>query len=168
MDHETYASVNRWMITRAVESPAFLPAYNRVDEGLHHPSAYVEVGARLIGPVILGRNSRIESGAVIVGPTAIGAESVVEAGALVSRSIIWEHCLVGSNAIVEGSMLADQSVVRAGQELFGTVLLPPTAGEEAAAAAIDAVRAPWTSANLSKLLGRQRPGIALSNGTIAR
>jgi NDP-sugar pyrophosphorylase family protein len=167
MDHETYASVNRWLITRAIESPAFLPAYLRVGEGLHHPTAHVEVGARLIGPVILGRNSRIASGAVIVGPTSIGAESIIEAGALVARSIIWERCTVGTNAIVEGSMLADQSIVRSGQELFGSVVLPTSLGEEASAPAIDALRAPWASANLSKLLGRPRPAIVV-NGIVAR
>jgi NDP-sugar pyrophosphorylase family protein len=168
LDHETYASVNRWLITRAIESPAFLPGYLRVDEGLHHPTAHVEVGARLIGPVILGRNSRIASGAVVVGPTSIGAESIVEAGALVTRSIVWEHCTVGGNAIVEGSMLADHSVVNNGQELFGSVVLSPSLGEETPIPAIDIPTASWTAASLSKLLGRPRPGITVGHGSVVR
>lgn len=118
LDYSTYTSVSRWLIARAVERQDSLAGYRRVGEGLQHPSAEVDGRAQLIGPVIVGPRARIDADAVLVGPTTIGADSVVESGAVVSRSIVWERCRVGSGAVVDAALLADDARVEAGEQLF--------------------------------------------------
>jgi mannose-1-phosphate guanylyltransferase len=121
LDYGTYTSVSRWLITRAIKRPTFLADYVRVGDGLHHPTAVVHPTARLVGPVLLGPGARVEAGAVLVGPTSVGAGSVVGAGALVSRALVWDGCTIGEAAIVDASMLADHSRVRAAERVYGAV-----------------------------------------------
>jgi mannose-1-phosphate guanylyltransferase len=122
LDWTTYASVNAWLITRAGQFPLLSPdEYQPHGEGLHHPTARVHSDARLVGPVLLGAGASVEAGAVIVGPASVGANSVVKAGALVSRAIVWDHCVIGERAIVDSSLLASGSVVGSGERLFAAV-----------------------------------------------
>jgi NDP-sugar pyrophosphorylase family protein len=70
LNAQTYLAVNQWVLERRVREEG-------ESEGLVHPTAWVEPGARLVGPVQLGPRVRVQSGATIVGPTSIGAESTV-------------------------------------------------------------------------------------------
>jgi NDP-sugar pyrophosphorylase family protein len=124
LDYSSYAAVSRWLVTRGIERPVFLPHYVRVGEGLRHPRAEVHESARLVGPVLLGDGARVEANAVIVGPASIGSRSIVGAGALVSRSFIWDDCTIGPGAIVDASVLADRSTVEAGERLRSATQVP--------------------------------------------
>jgi NDP-sugar pyrophosphorylase family protein len=152
LDSATYASVNGWLITQATQRPMpLLAEYQAHGHGLRHPTARVHPDARLVGPVLLGAGACIEADAVVVGPASVGASSVVRAGALLSRAVVWNHCVVGEGAIVDSSLLADHSVVEAGERLFAAVQIPrETVGlhapEIAVAPAASTPRAPVTSA----------------------
>lgn len=124
LDYASYAAVSRWLVSRAVDRPTFLSHYERVGEGMQHRSAFVHPTARMIGPVLLGVGARVEAGAVVVGPASIGDRSIIAAGALVSRSFIWDDCLVGEDAIVDSSVLADRVVVAPGDRLKSATQLP--------------------------------------------
>jgi NDP-sugar pyrophosphorylase family protein len=121
LDYETYSSVSSWLIGSAGRRPDLFPGFVRIGDGAQHPSAVVHPRARLIGPVLLGPNTRVEADAVIVGPTTIGAGSIVQAAALVARSFVWERCVIGAGALVDGSLIADDVVVPAGTQRFDTV-----------------------------------------------
>ncbi len=146
MDFATYGSVSRWLIGRAAEKPEFLGhLHERQGEGVRHVSAHVGAGARLIGPVMLGPRAQVHSGAIVVGPTTIGADSVIHAGAIISRSFVWERCVVRHNAIVDASVLADDSVVHSGERLVSTARVVDTSVVPSAPPAYSyppAVRAP--------------------------
>ncbi len=107
----TYLAVNEWMIERLAEQTAMLI----------HPSAWVERGGRLVGPVQLGPRVRIRAGATIVGPASIGADSTVAANALVARSVVWNRCRVGEGSIVHGCVVGNDAVIAAGTRLFNVV-----------------------------------------------
>jgi len=124
LDYSSYASVSRWLVSRAVERPTFLPHYFRVGEGMHHPTAFVHPSARLVGPVLLAAGARVEDDAVIVGPATIGQRSIVGSGAIVTRSFVWDDCVVGDGAIVDSSVLADRSLVTPGEHLKNVTHLP--------------------------------------------
>lgn len=124
LDYSSYASVSRWLVSRAIERPAFLPEYLRVGEGLRHPSAFVHPTARLIGPVLLAAGSRVEEHAVVVGPASIGERTHVAEGALVSRSFVWDDCHIGAGAIVDASVIADRCQVPPGERLKNVTQLP--------------------------------------------
>ena len=114
---QTYLAVNDWRLQRRA----------REDEGgadsLVHPSACVEPGARLVGPVQVGPGARVRAGATIVGPTSIGEGSTVAANALVARSVVWSRCAIGERAVVHGCILGDDAVVPAVTGLFNVVRL---------------------------------------------
>ena len=124
LDAATYGSVGQWLITEEIRQPSFLVDYERVGEGLHHPTAIVHPSARLIGPILVGPYARIEPDAIIVGPTSIGAYTVIGAGAMVSRSTLWDDCAIGEHASVDGSILADAATVMRGEQLVATSHTP--------------------------------------------
>ena len=111
----TYLAVNEWMLERLALEPG------ERGEVLAHPSAWVEQGARLVGPVQLGPGVHVRAGATIVGPTSIGADSRIDSGALVARSVVWSRCRVGEGAVVHGSVVGNEVVVRAGGRVFHDV-----------------------------------------------
>jgi mannose-1-phosphate guanylyltransferase len=124
LDYSSYAAVSRWLVSQSIERPAFLSHYHRVGEGMRHPTADVHPTARLIGPVLLGEGSRVEADAVIVGPASIGDRTVIRARALVSRSFVWDDCIIGEDASVDSSVLADFCVVGPGDVLKSVTQVP--------------------------------------------
>jgi NDP-sugar pyrophosphorylase family protein len=91
---------------------------------LAHPSAVVSPGATLVGPMLLGPCVRVRDGASIVGPAALGAHTTVHEGALVARSVTWSHCIVGSEAVVDQSVIADQAEVGSRESVFNAIQAP--------------------------------------------
>jgi len=121
MDYASYTAASAWLIASAHTRPGFYSGYVKAGDGMRHPSARIHPSARLIGPVLVGPGARIDAGAVVVGPTAIGAGSVVESEAVVVRSVLWERCVVGRGASLDGSLLSDDAVAEAGAVLLGEV-----------------------------------------------
>jgi NDP-sugar pyrophosphorylase family protein len=126
LDYPSYAAVSRWLISRAVERPTFLPEYLPVGAGLWHPSARVDRRARIIGPVLIAERARVEAGAVVIGPSSIGVDSVIRADAVLSRAIVWNHCVVESAALVYASLLADHITIGRNHQVLGAVELGTT------------------------------------------
>jgi NDP-sugar pyrophosphorylase family protein len=113
LNASTYLAVNQWMLQRLAQEGR--------GGALLHPTARVEKGAILVGPVQLGARALVRSGATIVGPTSIGADSVVGPGGVVARSALWAGCIVGEDAMVHGSVLGDGAVIPPGTRLFNVV-----------------------------------------------
>lgn len=114
LNAQTYLAVNQWVLERLVREDG-------EGEVLAHPTAWVEPGARLVGPVQLGPRVRVQSGATIVGPTSIGAESTVGRNALVARSVVWSRCKVGEGSVVHSCVVGNDAVVPAAARLFNVV-----------------------------------------------
>ena len=77
-----------------------------------HPTARIEPGARVSGPVVLHRDATIGADAIVIGPSVIGAGSRIDAGAVVAQ------CLIGENVIVPcGSVVAHRAVFGAPDSL---------------------------------------------------
>jgi mannose-1-phosphate guanylyltransferase len=79
-----------------------------------HPSARVDPGARLVGPLLVHAGATIASGAE-VGPLAvIGAGATIAAGARVERAVVWDGTVIGAGerlreVIAAGSDRVDAS-----------------------------------------------------------
>ncbi len=71
----------------------------------------IDPDARLEAPIVLGRDVRIAAGAKIVGPTVIGDRSIVERGAAINRSVAWEDCYVGEEAVLNDCTVADRNTI---------------------------------------------------------
>lgn len=110
MDAASYLAANRWMVQRQVMAAE---SATRTGKGavLAAPGAWVDSTARLIGPVMLGASVRVLAGATIIGPTSIGEGSTVSRNAVIARSVTWDNCTIGEGALVDNSLLADDSIV---------------------------------------------------------
>jgi mannose-1-phosphate guanylyltransferase len=113
LDLATYLSANERMIQRLADRDGAVALKAR--------GAVVATDAVLIGPVLLGRGVSVMSGATIIGPTSIGDGSVVKSGALVSRSAIWSHCVIETDAMADRCLLADGAVLEARMHEVGAV-----------------------------------------------
>ena len=114
---DTYLAASEWAIRRVVAEPVGDAWGPRRGEARMHPTAEVDDGARLLGPVIIGPGARIAAGATIVGPTVIGSRCVVAHDALICRSALWDRCHVGAAAAVDHSVLSFDAQVLPGANL---------------------------------------------------
>lgn len=78
--------------------------------------AIVAAGARLFGPLSVGRECHVLPGASLER-SALWDGCFVEAGARVIDSIVGYNCYIAADALVEGSLLGDGVIVRAGAHL---------------------------------------------------
>jgi len=121
---DSYVALNRWVIERMVaasglEGPRTGGQSSR--ELIAHPTARIEDGAMIIGPVVLGPGVKVHASATILGPTSVGAGSEIRSEALVARSVVWENCIVGERALVDQCLLADDVSVEPGAVLTGMI-----------------------------------------------
>jgi mannose-1-phosphate guanylyltransferase / phosphomannomutase len=118
---QTYLEVNQWVLERLSGEAEGAGA------PLVHPSATVEPGARLVGPVQLGAGARVLAGATIVGPTSIGEESTVGRDAVVARSVLWSRCTIGEASVVHGCVVGNDAEVPPATTLLNVVRSQRTA-----------------------------------------
>jgi NDP-sugar pyrophosphorylase family protein len=124
LDLQTYVAANHWATRRLARSVDGMAGYTAYGEAVVHHTAAVAVDSRLLGPVLVGPHCRVMDGATIVGPTVLGSGCIVDPEAVVARSVAWNRCTVGAQAMVDASVLADDARVAAGSRLAGAVHVP--------------------------------------------
>lgn len=72
----------------------------------------IDETAEIEGPVVIGADCRIKARAVIGPNSSIGDGCLIEEGARVSDSIVWEHCYIGQNSTLEGTIVCQRTVVK--------------------------------------------------------
>jgi NDP-sugar pyrophosphorylase family protein len=114
-DAASYLNVNRWAISRLADpetaAEMSTKGYHLRGEAFVHISSRVSPRARLVGPLVVGPGATVEDHATIVGPAAIGRESLVAHGAVVSRSVLWGHCRLGRESLVDGCLVSEGALV---------------------------------------------------------
>lgn len=101
-----------------------------------HKTAQIESGAKLKGPLIIGKNVKIAQRASVKNFSVIGDEVSIDHGVIIEDSIILrncklgkevklKNCIIGENCIIEdfvgmiyGIVLADYSIVKKGSRLL--------------------------------------------------
>ncbi len=89
----------------------------------------IHESARLVGPLVIGRDCVISEGAVIQGPTVIGKRCTIGPGSLVDQAVIWSNAMVGRDVrlrdcvigsagtigdnawVVDGAIVGDRSAI---------------------------------------------------------
>jgi mannose-1-phosphate guanylyltransferase/phosphomannomutase len=74
--------------------------------------ADVSPEAEVIGPVLIGDNSRVERGAVLRPYTVLGADVVVKADAELERCVVHDHVYMGHAARARGAVIGRASDLR--------------------------------------------------------
>ncbi|MFY9780207.1 MAG: mannose-1-phosphate guanyltransferase [Candidatus Baltobacteraceae bacterium] len=68
--------------------------------------------ARLIAPVILGRNVVVEAGAVVGPETVVGNASIVARNSQLHRTVAWADSYFGESSSLDGCTIADRNIVK--------------------------------------------------------
>jgi mannose-1-phosphate guanylyltransferase/phosphomannomutase len=71
----------------------------------------IDPAAKLHGPIVLGDGVRIGPGVEIVGPSVLGDNAIVESNARITRSVLWEDCYVGEEAVLNDCTIADRNTI---------------------------------------------------------
>jgi NDP-sugar pyrophosphorylase family protein len=130
LDAQSYHTANQWLICEAVRpSSPHTPfgdgrQHPRNADALVHPTARVDDGALLVGPVLVGPGVEIMRGATVVGPASLGRDTVVQQGALVSRSVLWERATIGRDALVDRCVIADDVTIEPSAQMVEAVRVP--------------------------------------------
>ena len=83
----------------------------------------IAAGAELAGPCFLGNGCVVEEGARIGGESVIGAGCIIGPRAVVERSIVWENTVVEAGAVVREAILGAACQVAAGVEIGAGAVL---------------------------------------------
>ncbi|MBA3944212.1 MAG: NDP-sugar synthase [Herpetosiphonaceae bacterium] len=88
--------------------------------------AIIAAGARLTGPLMLGRETHVFAGATITR-SALWDGCMIEHGATISDSILGYNCYVGAGVQLQGALVGDGAVIQAGTTLpAGAIVAPGT------------------------------------------
>jgi NDP-sugar pyrophosphorylase family protein len=130
---DTYLALNDWAVERTSRRREAPEGFRNLGEAVLHMSAFVDPTARLLGPVVLGPRVSVQAGATFVGPVSVGQGTEVGRGAVVSRSVIWSECLIGSRSFVDRSMLGNRAVVEPGKAVLHAMRVDVAPGRQRAA-----------------------------------
>ena len=119
IDSRSYLAASQWAIRRL--------SHERGSAVVADPTAHIADDAVLVGPVVIGANVVISEGASIIGPASIGRDSLVQPHAVVSRSMMWERCTVGTGALVDQTILVDGASVEDRNTVMEMVCTAPPA-----------------------------------------
>ena len=72
----------------------------------------IDPTARVVAPVVLGRNVVIEAGAVVGPDTVLGNATIVARNARVQRTVAWADAYFGEACSVAGSTIADRNILK--------------------------------------------------------
>ena len=72
----------------------------------------IDPEARLIAPLVLGRNVTIEAGATVGPATVVGASTIVARNARLERTIAWNDGYFGESSSSSGCTIADHNIVK--------------------------------------------------------
>ncbi len=120
----SYLAVNMWATQRMDEEAATRGGYTRVEGGWVHRSALVDETARIIGSAVVGPETVVGPEAMIAGPATVGPGCRIEHRSIVSRSAVWGRCTIGASAIVDSSVLADDTHIEPELVVRNTVITP--------------------------------------------
>ncbi len=81
-----------------------------------HPTAKID------GPVLVGDNCSIGQGVKLKGPVVIGADCTILDETLIEDSVIWHNVKLGPRAELKKSMLADHCLIGTGCSVVECVL----------------------------------------------
>jgi mannose-1-phosphate guanylyltransferase / phosphomannomutase len=85
--------------------------------------ADVSPDVEVLGPVLIGDNSRVEAGAVLRPYTVLGTDVVVKVDAELERCVVHDHVYVGPGARVRGAVIGRASDLRDGARVEENVVI---------------------------------------------
>ena len=72
----------------------------------------IDPQARIVGPVVIGKNVTIEAGAVVGSDTVLGNATIVARNARVERTVAWADSYFGEASDCTGATIADRNIIK--------------------------------------------------------
>ena len=73
-------------------------------------NAEIDADTRILGPVVIGDNTKISQGAVLLGPAVVGSNVSLGRDSVIVNSVIWDGSKIGANCEIQ-RCLVDYDVV---------------------------------------------------------
>lgn len=119
---QSYKAINDWMVEKAVRTERTPDGYLRMGDALVHESASVAPNCRMVGPVLVGPGTCVGEGSSLVGPVSLGRCCRINDGAVVSRSSVWEGCVIGERAGVDRCVVTHHGRVKPSSRAYNSVI----------------------------------------------
>jgi len=81
-----------------------------------HPTAQIAESAYLEAPCAVGAHTVIEANACVRNGSIIGDHCVIGSGAVIDNSILWSRVMVSPKAVLQGCIVTDKCIVHAPDE----------------------------------------------------
>lgn len=111
----SYFDVQAWMLERLYTRELSVEGYGWRDGACVHRSAWVAPRARIVGSVMIGPQSRVEDDAVVIGPTVIGCHCALNRKSAVTRSVLWDQCVVSDHAVADHCLVTTGAALAPGE-----------------------------------------------------
>ncbi len=105
-DLATYLAVQAWALARARPGNELHAEYAWNGDTALHPTVRMAASARVIGPAMVGANTRIDDRVLLIGPVVVGRQCRLRAGVLVTNSVIWDRAELEAESRVDGCVVA--------------------------------------------------------------
>lgn len=128
---QTYRQAHKDVLDKAVEMDFGVPEIAPsiwVGEGTE-----IDSSAKLIAPIMIGKNCRIGPDAVIDAYTVIGDNTVVQEKASLKQPVIWRGAYIGSETSLRACIICNNATIHRGAEILEGAVIGATSdiGEEA-------------------------------------
>jgi len=111
----SYLELQAWVLGRLYARELTVEGYEWRNGVCLHRSAWIAPRARILGPVMIGPQSRVEDEAAIVGPTVIGGRCALHRRSAVTRSVLWDRCVVSGRAVVDHCLMTTGTYLAPGE-----------------------------------------------------
>jgi len=95
------------------------------------PSPDSDIHASVItsGAILIDGNCKIEENAQIRGPVIMGKDCRIKKGAFVGNTVLWDSVIIGENASVLNSIIADGAIIKDKVSIKGETIYQAAPGE---------------------------------------
>ncbi|HEY48491.1 MAG TPA: NDP-sugar synthase [Dehalococcoidia bacterium] len=90
---------------------ARFPGKSMADDIWTESGCNIHPAAKIIGPLVIGRDCTIEKGVRISGPCVIGDKCIVRHGATIDEAILWQNVKLGKDTTIRNSVIGNNSVI---------------------------------------------------------
>jgi NDP-sugar pyrophosphorylase family protein len=124
----SYFDAQAWMLGRLRARELSIEDYVWRNGTYVHGSACVAPRARIVGPVMIGPQSRVADDAVVIGPTVIGGRCALHAASAVTCSVLWDRCVIGAHAVADHCLLSSGCSLSASTARHGVTCVVEAGG----------------------------------------
>lgn len=117
-----YFAINDDLLNDRARSPIITP-FAPVENGIRHGrDALVHPEASITPRVMLDSGCRIAGSARLIGPVVMGRDCLVEEGAVVENAILWDNVTIQTRARLRHCIVCSRAIIESGKEINDSIV----------------------------------------------